>query len=228
MNKNKFAAIIAGLMLGAGAAFSQVNNYSFTFTNGGVVPDANASGFALATNLTDMVGSISDLSISLDVTGGYNGDLYAYLAGPAGFAVLFNRVGVSNNASQFGYSDPGLNITFSSAAINDFHYYQDVAGYSLNGTTWLADGRNIDPQSDPNAFLSASQTATLNSFYNTVPNGTWTLFLADLSSGSQSTLVGWGLDITTVPEPAGLAPMLFLGLAFLCWRKKKLQSSKHS
>jgi hypothetical protein len=35
----------------------------------------------------------------------------------------------------------------------------------------------------------------------TLADGNWTLFIADLSAGGQSTLVSWGLTIVTVPEP---------------------------
>jgi hypothetical protein len=43
-------------------------------------------------------------------------------------------------------------------------------------------------------------------------NGTWTLFLADLSGGDISTLVSWGMDISVVPEPITYA-LLILGAA---------------
>jgi hypothetical protein len=40
-------------------------------------------------------------------------------------------------------------------------------------------------------------------------NGTWTLFLADLSGGDISTLVSWGMDISVVPEPITYALLAF-------------------
>ena len=38
-------------------------------------------------------------------------------------------------------------------------------------------------------------------------NGSWMLFVSDLSSGSEATVQGWGLEITpaAVPEPESLA-----------------------
>jgi MYXO-CTERM domain-containing protein len=59
----------------------------------------------------------------------------------------------------------------------------------------------------------------LGSFAGSDPNGTWTLFLADLSSGAQSTVVSWGLDIITVPEPSTVA-MGLMGLALLAGLRK--------
>jgi subtilisin-like proprotein convertase family protein len=166
-------------------------------------------GLTQATNLMVAANggsAISDLSVSLNISGGYNGDLYGYLAGPngLGFAILLDRVGVSNSASASGYGDSGFNVTFSEAAANSIQYYQNYtnpAGGALFGT-WLPEGVNIIPTTnDPTAFLAANPTATLSSFTGDDANGVWTLFLADLSSGGQSTLVSWGLDITTVPEP---------------------------
>jgi hypothetical protein len=46
------------------------------------------------------------------------------------------------------------------------------------------------------------------------PNGTWTLFIADLSAGAQSQLVGWSLNVTAaeVPEPVNVALGIFAGV----------------
>jgi subtilisin-like proprotein convertase family protein len=218
-------AIIVGAMLLGSSAMA--GNYNFTFNNGfnngGVVPDGSPIGLPITTNLTGMSGPISSLTMSLNVSGGYNGDLYAYLAGPnGGFAVLLNRVGVSGSATMFGYSDAGLNVTFSDAAANDIHFYQNVGGYDITSGTaaWQPDGRNLDPQSDPNLISSAPQTALLNSFAGQNPNGTWTLYLADVSSGGHSTLNSWGLDITTVPEPSALG-LIGLGLGILLIHRRR-------
>jgi len=158
-------------------------------------------------------------AVALDISGGYNGDLYAFLSGPnGGFAVLLNRVGVSNDASSFGYGNHGFDIVLSDSAASDVHYYQS-ASYLLNGNgqltgTWVPDGRNIGPQSAPSLFGSTAPSALLSSFNGTDPNGGWTLFLADLSVGSQSQLVSWSLDIITVPEPSGWA-LGIMGLGLL-------------
>ena len=215
MKKNLLMAMAAAGMLSSGLVFGQ-SETNFTFGAGQTVPDGNNSGIAFSTNLTVLGGSIGSVTVSLDISGGYNGDLYAYLAGPnGGFSVLLNRVGVSNNASAFGYPDAGLNLTFSDSGANNIHFYQNVPAYDISSGTalWQPDGRNVDPQlTDPTVLGATSPSAPLNSFDATDPNGTWTLFLADLSNGGQSTVVSWGLDITTVPEPSVLA-LTGLGLA---------------
>lgn len=198
-------AAVCGAMVWAGAALAQPFDTNFTFNVNAAIPDGTPLGLTLTTNLTLAGGSlISDLTVSLDISGGYNGDLYAFLSGPdGGFAILLNRVGVSNNATAFGYGDSGFNVTLSDAAANSiqyYHNYTDPAGGVLLGT-WQPEGVNIAPQSSPATFLTAGQTAMLSSFDGTDANGTWTLFLADLSAGGQSTVVSWSLDIVTVPEP---------------------------
>ena len=136
MKTKQLVAVVCGTMLWAGAALAQTFETNFTFDVNTAVPDGNVNGLTLATNLT-IAGTISSVTVGLDLSGGYNGDLYAYLAGPdGGFAILLNRVGVSNNASAFGYSDSGMNVTFSDAAANSIQYYQNYtnpAGGMLYG-----------------------------------------------------------------------------------------------
>jgi subtilisin-like proprotein convertase family protein len=199
--------LAAALMMVHGAiaqpfAWNSTNNVM-----GGVIPDNNANGLASTIGVSGLVANIQNVTMSLDITGGYNGDLYAYLAGPnGGFSVLLNRVGVSST-SAYGYSDAGLNITLDdSTAGADIHTYQNTvnpAGGQLTGT-WNSDGENIDPSSSPASF-TGSGSATLATFAGLNANGTWTLFLADMAAGNQSTIVSWSLDITTVPEPSSTA-----------------------
>jgi len=225
--QKQWAVLILVTAMSNSLASGQATETNLTFTVNQAIPDANPNGIALATNLTlpTLAGSITNVTVTLNLSGGFNGDLYAYLAGPnGGFAVLMNRSGTSNSASLFGYNDSGLSVTFSDSATNgDFHFYQDVNGYSLNGTTWQPDGRNIDPQSDPNLFGLTGPSTFLNSFNNTDPNGTWVLFLADLSDGAQSTIVSWSLDITTVPEPGTWAITGF-GAAWLTLLRRRKRS----
>ncbi|HSY17967.1 MAG TPA: PEP-CTERM sorting domain-containing protein [Candidatus Acidoferrales bacterium] len=207
-------------LLFAGLAGAQTN---YTYSSGTLntaIPDGNPVGISSSTTFSSLPGIITSIQVNLDITGGFNGDLYAYLAGPTGqFAVLLNRVGVTGvgAGNAFGYSDAGFNVTFDQSGANIHNYQTSVnpGGGQLTGT-WAPDGRNIDPASAPSLFDSASTSADLGQFVNIDPNGTWTLFLADMSGGGQSTLNSWGLTIVTVPEPqtwamlAGGAGMLLM------------------
>ena len=216
-------AAAAALTLTTALADTTTN---INFTANQTVPDADANGLVLNGTVSGLTGDIVSLNVTLDITNGFNGDLYAYLVGPnSGFAVLLNRTGVSNNASAFGYGNAGFNITLSDLSANNVHFYQNFGpGYNSGGQllgTWQTDGRNIDPMTNaPAAFLAAGQTAMLSSLNGSNPNGTWTLFLADLSSGGTSKVLDWGL-ILTIPEPTTLALGL-CGLAlFAAQRARK-------
>lgn len=202
--------ILLILGLSAGAVMGQ-GTTNFTVNVNGAVPGGNPSGLMETFNVSGLSGVISDVDVNLDITGGFNGDLYAYLVSPdGGFTVLLNRVGMSSGNS-LGYGDAGMDVTLSDAAANgNIHDYQSVDnpdGAQLTGT-WAPDGRDIDPQSAPADFDSAPTTADLSVLNAGPADGTWTLFIANLSAGDQTTLVNWGLDITTVPAPEPAAPAL--------------------
>jgi hypothetical protein len=62
------------------------------------------------------------------------------------------------------------------------------------------------------------QTAAGNSFvsfHELNPLGTWSIFFADLSGDNVSTLNGWSLEITAVPEPVNVALGCFAGVFLL-------------
>ena len=172
------------------------------------IPDGNPAGLSSTINVTGLANQLQDITVSLDIAGGFNGDLYAYLShGSTGFAVLLNRVG-KTASDPFGYSDAGFHITLSDAASLDIHNYGGNGGAPLTGI-WQPDGRNVDPQLVLDTSL---RTASLNSFVGSDPNGTWTLFVADMAGGGgQAVLQSWGIDVTPVPEPA--AAQLFLVFA---------------
>ena len=209
----------AGLV-SAQAQIYNTNNFSFSVAT--LIPDGNPNGLANNQVLGGMVDSIYSVTVELNISGGFNGDLYAYLSHDGTASILLNRTGLGV-ANPNGYDNTGFNVTFTSSATDNIHFYHDFT-YNLNGTgqltgTWQPDGRAIDPQSPPLLFDATSPTALLNLFDGTNPNGTWTLFLSDLSNGAQSELTGWKLQIITVPEPptwALLAPGAFW--LFRRWR----------
>ncbi len=207
------------------ASSLHANSYNPQFTtgfaNGGVIRDGNVTGWSDTRIVSGIAeNSILDLNVWLDFTGGWNGDLYAYLTHDTGFSVLLNRPG-RTAGDGFGYGDAGLSVVLDdSALLGDIHGYQGVAGYPplIQGNhPWQPDGRNANPVT---VLDTTSRTAWLSSFQGLDPNGAWTLFVADLSNGEVSTIEGWGLQITTegssvsVPETGGTTAGWALG--FLC------------
>jgi hypothetical protein len=201
------AAVAFGCAAHGGIIYSSI-------ANSGYIPDSSAVGLSDTATASGYLPTISQVSVNLNISGGYNGDLYAYLSYGGVLVPLLNRVGVTatGGGKAFGYGDTGFNITLSSSALNDVHFYGNSSP-SLNGNgqltgSWQPDGRAIDPLSAPGSFDSGSRVGF--SSYNTLnPNGTWTLFIADLSAGGQSQLVNWELDITAVPEPVNFALGIF-------------------
>jgi subtilisin-like proprotein convertase family protein len=193
----------------------------FSYSVGATIPDGNLNGYQNSQIVSGLSGPITDLNVTLDISGGFNGDFYAFLTHNNTTTILLNRVG-RNSTHQVGYPDAGFGpdasanaFTFDDQAATDVHFYRNGA-YSLNGNgqltgSWQPDGRMLDPFSPASAFDSAARSAMLNLFNGSDPNGTWTLYVADVSSGGEGVLVGWGLQITTVPEPATIA-LLGLGL----------------
>jgi subtilisin-like proprotein convertase family protein len=211
---NKAMCVLAVLMLGlvrpVQADFSQTFNTGFA--NGGVIPDGSLTGWSDTRSVSGQFGSISDVSVSLNLSGGWNGDLYAYLVHSSGFAVLLNRVGRDTGAGESapGFSTAGMNVTLNEASVVNIH----SVSVPTSGP-YQPDGRNISPLSSPATFSSTSPSALLSSFNGLDANGSWTLFIADVSGGGVSTVTGWGLDIAAVPEPGsmveGSVAVLFLG-----------------
>jgi subtilisin-like proprotein convertase family protein len=214
MNYIKAITLLLITVLGAAPAWAQVS-VTNSFSVNKTIPDGSSSGVADSQTL-DFSGlqlnKIVSLQVNVNISGGFNGDYYAYLVHNGGFAVLLNRVG-RTSSDHFGYSDSGLNVTFSDGSPNDIHNYQNIVppASPLTGT-WAPDGRNVDPA---NALNTDPRTALLGSFNGEDPSGQWTLFVSDVADGAQGSLANWGLVITAVPEPS-TSVLIFLGLAGIC------------
>ena len=216
----KIVILLAAALL-ATSVFAQTT-FTTNLTVNTAIPDNDPSGLASAFSLSGFAGTISNLSVAVNITGGYNGDLFAYLTGPGGYAVLLNRVGVTS-ANPNGYGNTGLAVTFLSGGA-DIHAY-GAGSYSTNAAgqltgNWGVDGRAISPLSLGNAFDLAGRTALLSSFVGASPNGTWGLFIGDYANGDISTLLNYSVTLTTVPEPGTLALLAVGGVALLAGRRK--------
>jgi subtilisin-like proprotein convertase family protein len=201
-------------------ARAQTTN-EFSLSPGAAIPDGNPVGFQTSLAVSGVAGAISALTVTLDITGGFNGDLYAYLVSPQGqLAVLLNRPGVSAD-NAFGYDDAGLSLTLADAALNNVHDY-GAGTYSVNGAgqvtgVWQADGRNVDPQSAGSVLAATATTSGLGQFAGDNANGTWTFFIADLGAGGGTAqLNSVMISVMTVPEPQAWV-ILGGGLAMLGW-----------
>src|SRR5690348_1437831 len=113
MRKFLFTSALVSLVSLSSFATLYTTNWNSGFANAGVVPDNNLSGWAdIRTVSAIPAGTFTSLSVNLQLTGGWNGDLYAYLVHSSGFCVLLDRVGTGvSGVSSFGYGDAGMNVT---------------------------------------------------------------------------------------------------------------------
>ena len=203
-------------VLFAAVQLTRATLYTESWSVGTAVPDGNPVGLAdshVDTLIPSMINgdsaTIQDISVNLNISGGYNGDLYGYLVlqpttgGPA-MEVLLNRVG-QDGTHPFGDAGSGFNVTLSDSGASSIH---GATGSPVTGTYSPDSGNTLD-----------------TTFGGAVANGgTWTLYLADLASGDTSTLVSWGITVSVVPEPVTWALVGFavvLGVAGLVGRRKQ-------
>jgi subtilisin-like proprotein convertase family protein len=206
--------ILIATMVVLTASLAQATLFSSgTISVNSPLPDGNPVGFVSTASINTLgdPNVINGVSVTLNLSGGYNGDLYGYLVNPSGnLAVLLNRVGTGEGGaiqSAFGYSDAGMNVRLSDPVMSfapvtlagAIHSYQTVPSYDItSGTTaW-------SPDNGPGNFTA---------LHNGSAHGTWTLFLADMTGGNQSTLVSWALDVSVVPEPSTWSLIIFGSLA---------------
>lgn len=192
----KLVLTAAGLLAATGASAS----YTQSFPGGTIPAGPFGQAFTGNFNLAPAGTLAVNLTVQLDVTGGYNGDFFADLIAPNGLVVqLMNQPGVTA-ANPFGAGGSGMTIT-----LNDF---------SPNGSIQAVTS---------NAKLTGSYQAAspLAAFDSVMLDGNWTLFFADAGSGAGSpTLNSWSLGTAPVPEPGQVVAAALLALLVLTQRRK--------
>jgi hypothetical protein len=134
----------------------------------------------------------------------------------------------------------GLNTSISSVLLSvtlQGGAATDLSGYLRLGNLAGSPAFNLS-SSAQSQDLSSGSAVTFNvdatsAFSAANPNNTWTLFYADGVNGDQTTLNGWSLEITAVPEPINVALGIFggaMGMIVLArsppvklWREKILK-----
>jgi subtilisin-like proprotein convertase family protein len=192
-----------------------------TFTVNTTIPDNDDLGLAdyrsiSAPGLTE----IESITVALNFTGGWNGDLYAHLVHDGGFSVLLNRPG-RTDGNPDGAGSSGMTILLDDTVLSDIHTAMPTVGLATGN--YQPDARTEDPLSVTDL---SPRSAFLANFAGLDPNGTWTLFVADQSPGATSTLQSWTLNITAVPEPS--AALLTLAAASLLLRRRRSDAKQES
>jgi subtilisin-like proprotein convertase family protein len=185
------------LLLAATCAQATLSWVSQTFTSGVTIPAGNPVGVEATGNFTaaSAGSAVLGITVDLNISGGYNGSLAAYLVAPNGTVVmLMDQPGVGMDG--FGASSSGMNVTLSDAGSTSI---QNVTGGSGTLT----------------GIYQADQT--LGTFNNSSADGAWAIYFTDLASGGGNPVLNsFTLDIE-VPEPVTMALVVFLGLVVLHW-----------
>jgi len=175
------------------------------------IPNGNPVGVASSMQVVGQSG-ISMMSVTLNISGGNNGDLYAYLSYDGAVVTLLNRPGVT-----------GSNPIGSTAAGYSSVLVEDGAAMSLNSATAAAGS----PVATGTYYASDGSAALLGAYGSDSGNGLWTLFVADLSGGGtegDSQLNSWILNINgvNVPEPITWGLVAFGGGVLLVTLSRRL------
>jgi len=187
-NSIKLLGAVCGLALGLASASATL---SITYnTPNAIIPDGNPVGITSVATVSGAGPSLSSVGVTLNLSGGNIGDLVAYLSYDGTTVQLLNRPGL-NNPSPLGYTGMSFTSPFS---------------LSDSGTS------SIDSYGGTATSGTYQPSVAFSAFNGLNPNGNWTLFFADLSGGdgaNVTTLNGWSLDITAVPEPVNVALGVF-------------------
>jgi len=179
------------------ATLSYVNQtLTYGVGSGGLaIPDGSPVGVASQMNFTanGTGNQMIDVTVGLNISGGYNGNLYAYLISPTGtLVVLMDHPG----SAPFYAAGSGMTVTLDSSAGTGIQVASETYRQILSGT--FAPLGNLSSIAAPGGNDGTG-------------NGTWTLFFADLTrGGGQAYLDSWTLNLTVVPEPVTLALGLFV------------------
>lgn len=196
--------------LGGGSAITLTQSWSGTLA----IPDNSGVGASNTITITaPILDKIESVTVAIELDGGWNGDLYAYLVHDGTLAILLNRPG-RTALDDLGSGSTNLIALFDDLAAGDVHMLLPGTGNATG--TWQPDGRMIDPLL---ALDTTPRTKMLDGFTNANPNGDWTLFIADQNPGDTATLKSWTLSVTAVPEPT--TAMLGGMVALLALRRRR-------
>ena len=204
----KSVSLFALLIMAGTAPAANIITETFSLSTSAAIPDGDLSGLLQIINPSTTIDSIDTITITLNTTGGWNGDIYAYLWHDGLISVLLNRPGRTTSLPD-GSASSGMTLTLADSAATDVH----LASGALIGT-FQPDGRDIHPLS---ALDTSPRTDSLADFASHPASGEWRLFIADTASGGQATLTSWSVSITgptSIPEPtSGLFALAAAGFA---------------
>jgi subtilisin-like proprotein convertase family protein len=202
-----------------------INSGSFS---GGTIADGNPVGQSFTGTVTAQPWErVVAAAVTLNITGGYNSDLYAYLIAPNGTVMmLMNQAsglagtGMNNvTLTAFALTGNTFNVTGTPPGTQSLQASTDPAIQTAAGTL-DGSGRLTGTYQPIDSMLygPAANNSLTQAQYLGLPSaaGEWTLFMADMVTddvgNGNHTLNNWSLDLAVVPEPVGMALGLFAAM----------------
>jgi subtilisin-like proprotein convertase family protein len=200
--------IVLGTMIAVALMTKTAHAQTDFFTTPGPLTDGGNAAFTF-----DVSGlsAISDVSLTLNLTHSWIGDLNIYLISPTG-----NTLMLYNGNGNFG-------IDFVDTYLNDAGVNLTTGGAPFTGS-FLADG-STGTFSD-NGIDFTPDISTFSGFIGSDPNGTWTLQVNDTANGDTGDMLATtklSFLLTPAPEPGtmGLLTAGMSGAGVLLRRRKK-------
>ena len=206
----------------AQATLQPILYYSQGFSSGssvGAISTDGSAALGFTGNFTaaGAQDQVVNLTLDLNISGGYNADLYGYLLAPNGTYTIFRNTYVANG-DAYG---SGMNIRLQDTDLTVTPGLASTPLLSPNTSTTL----NGSIQDVAAGGVLSGIYNPLNSFGGTIggpqfnptgsqANGIWTLYLTEIGAGAESapTLNGWALNLAVVPEPASMSLGIFAAM----------------
>jgi subtilisin-like proprotein convertase family protein len=185
-NSMKLQTLMVSLAVALTAGVASGHNEFSVFES---IPNGSPLGLVSSGTVSGLPGgTVTSLTVDLNISGGFNGGLYGYLVAPGGTTVQ-----LMNQPQGGSAGGSGMNVTLVDSAAVNLQNAAEPAGDILTGS-----------------FQAAGSLASFNGVNG---NGQWTLFVADLAVGGGTPQLNiWGLDFAPAPVPE---PDQTMGLAVL-------------
>jgi subtilisin-like proprotein convertase family protein len=172
-----------------GSATNPVAPVVNTYNGAGLTINAsgNSTPYPSTVSVSGLSGTISNIKLNVNnLSHTWPDDIDAVLFGPTGaHSIIFtDAIGGSGGVTARNYT-----FQIGSTAL-------PLTGLPASGTYGVVNGGSYNGTGTPSAVNSAN----LNNFVGTNPNGTWSLYFFDDTGGDQGTVGSWSIEITTQPS----------------------------
>lgn len=185
-----------------GSTVAGFSNTNAIVINDSVAPPTLASPYPSTINVTGIVGTVSQVTVTLsNLSHTFPDDIDVLLVSPSGHKIVLMSDAGGGSANAI----TNRTITFDDFAANNLSDSTLISSGTYKPTDYIAN------DTFPVPAPAGPYDSTLSALDGTNPNGTWSLYVADdLFFNSGSIAQGWSLAITS---SSGLTPTADLSLS---------------